>query len=276
MFFYLSKIFWIIATPLSFLWLLVAAGFGLRYWKQKLGNQVLVFSGVLFLVIGFFPIGYNLMVFLETRYERPNPMPDKVDGIIVLGGAFNSSISDKRKMIAANGNINRMIDFVDLSRQYPKAKLIFTGGSGNIYNPERKEADDAKAFLEMIGLKTDSITFERNSRNSYENVKYSKELMQPKTGENWILVTSAFHMPRSVGIFKQHGWEVTPYPSGPKTDGKYKIIPQPFGVVGSFFMLGTAMKEFIGTIIYYFSGKSAFLFPISALESDKIKAAEQH
>lgn len=261
------------ATPLNFLWLLVAIGLGLRFWKQKLGNKILIFSGIIFLTVGIFPIGYNMMVFLETRYQRPTPMPTKVDGIIVLGGAFNSALSEKRGMIAANGNIERMIDFVDLSHKYPKARLIFSGGSGNIYNLERKEADDAKTFFDMMGVSTRHITFERNSHNSYENIKYSKKLMQPKEGETWLLVTSAFHIPRTMGILKQQDWKVIPYPADPKTDGAYKLLPQQFGVVSNFSMLGLAMKEFIGSIIYYFSGKSAFLFPVTALESDKFYTA---
>ncbi len=246
------------------------AGFALRFWKRALGNKLLILSGALFLILGFLPIGHNMMVFLETRYERPISIPKNIDGIIVLGGTFKSSLSHKRQMLATNGNIARMIDFVDLSRKYPKAKLIFSGGSGNIYDPKRKEADDAKAFLEMIGIDTHKIIFERNSRNSYENVKYSKELIQPKEGEAWLLVTSAFHIPRSLSIFKQQNWEVIPYPSAPKTDGEYRLLPQPFSVLGNFLMLQIALKEFIGIAIYYFSGKSAFLFPVTPLESEKL------
>lgn len=271
MFFYLSKIFWIIAAPLSFLWFLVLIGFGLRFWKKGLGNKILLFSGVAFLIIGFFPVGYNMMVFLERQYERPDPMPRRVDGIIVLGGAFNSTLSEKTGKIAANGNINRMIDFVELARKYPRAKLIFAGGSGSIYNPDRKEADDAEKFLKMIGFNAKRVVFERESRNSYENVRNSHELVKPKEGQNWIAITSASHMPRAIGVFQHHNWQVIPYPSGPKTDGQYRFRPKPFGVVGSFFMLGLATKEFIGATIYYFSGKSALLLPVRPLNSPELK-----
>ena len=269
MFFYLSKIFWMIATPLSFIWVLVIIGFGLRYWKKALGNQLLAVTAALFVIIGFLPIGYNMMVLLERQYERPSPMPPNIDGIIVLGGAFNSTLSDKTGMMSANGNINRMIDFVDLANKYPKVKLVFAGGSSSMHTPERKEADDAKDFLKIIGMNTNNIIFERESRNSYENIKNSYDLLKPKPNEKWIVITSSFHMPRVIGIFKQQKWNVIPYPSGPKTDGHYKIFPKPFGVVGSFFMLGKAMKEFIGSAIYYVSGKSSFVFPLSPLRSEK-------
>lgn len=202
-------------------------------------------------------------------------MPHKVDGIIVLGGAFNSTLSEKTGMISANGNINRMIDFADLAQRYPRAKLVFTGGSGNLMNPERKEADDAKAFMEMVGMNTRRVTFERNSRNTFENVRNTHGLVTPKEGETWILVTSSFHMPRSVGVFRHFDWDVVPYPAGPKTDGQYKFWPTPFGVSNSFFMLGKATKEIIGSIIYYLSGKSAFLFPLSPVESSEPETNEQ-
>lgn len=268
MFFTLSKIFWILVTPLSFLWLLVITGFALRFWKRKWGNKVLLTAGALFFIIGLLPIGYNMLVYLETRFERPETMPKHVDGIIVLGGTFNSTLRDKTGKIAANGNVNRMIDFIDLANKYPRAQLIFTGGSGSLLQPERKEADDAKEFLQMMGFKqTNQVLFERKSRNTFENAKYSKELAKPKAGQTWILITSAFHMPRSMGIFEQQNWKVIPYPSGPRTYGEYRLKPNVFGLLGSFITLDMALREFIGISVYYFSGKSAFLVPPSPLES---------
>jgi len=247
---------------------MVVTGFVLRFWRRQWGNKILLTASVLFLIIGLLPIGYNMLAYLETRYERPQTMPSKVDGIIVLGGTFNSTLRDQTGKVAANGNINRMIDFVDLATQYPRAKLVFTGGSGSLIQPDRKEADDAKEFLEMMGFKRiNDVIFERKSRNTYENAKYSKELAKPKAGETWILVTSAFHMPRSMGIFKQQEWEVIPYPSGPRTYGKYRLKPNVFGLLGSFITLDMALREFIGISVYYFSGKSAFLLPPSPLES---------
>lgn len=256
-----------IATPLSFLWLLILIGLCIRPWYRRVSSKLLIVSGIFFVILGALPVGYNMVVLLERQYARPDLMPKQVDGIIVLGGAFNSTLSEKTGMISANGNINRMIDFADLSRKYPRAKLVFSGGSGSLGKPDRKEADDAEAFMKMVGMNTRRVTFERNSRNTYENVKYSKEIVNSKKGETWLLVTSSFHMPRSVGVFKHFDWPVIPYPSGPKTDGKYKLWPTPFGVPNSFFMLGKATKEIIGAAIYYFSGKSAFLLPLSPLDS---------
>ena len=134
--------------------------------------------------------------------------------------------------------------------------------------PERKEADDAKEFLQMIGFeRMNDMLFERESRNTFENAKYSKDIAKPKTGQTWILVTSAFHMPRSMGIFKQQNWEVIPYPSGPRTYGQYSLKPNVFALLGSFITLDMALREFIGIGVYYFSGKSAFLLPPSPLKS---------
>lgn len=246
---------------------MAAIGLCLRFWKRQWGNKILLIAAASFLFIGIVPIGYNMLVYLETRYERPQAMPRHVDGIIVLGGTFNATLRDKTGKIAANSNINRLIDFVDLAQHYPKAKLIFTGGSGSLFQPDRKEADDAKEFLKMIGFNTRRIIFERQSRNTYENIKYSKEIANPWKGDTWVLVTSASHMPRSMGAFTKQEWNVIPYPSGPRTYGKYKFTPSILGLLGSFITLDIAMKEFVGIIAYYFSGKSAFLLAPSPLQS---------
>lgn len=267
MFFYLSKIFWMVAAPLSLIWFLLVIGFALRPWKSTLSNKILIGTAGIFLFFGAFPVGYNAMVMLESQYARPTVMPTQVDGIIVLGGAFNATLSEKTGMVSANGNVNRMIDFIDLSRRYPTAKAVFAGGTGSPYNQDYKEADAAAKFMEILGFDTSRVIFERNSRNTYENITFAKNMVEPKQGEKWIVVTSSSHMPRALGIFEKQGWDVIPYPSSPKTDGEYQFMPNPFGVIGNFFMTGMAMKEVIGGAIYYFTGKSAFLLPLHSLNS---------
>lgn len=267
MFFTISKIFWLLASPLNAILILTAIGLTLLYFKKAIGKRILLISAWLFITLGFLPIGYNLMVFLERQYDVPVQMPDKVDGIIVLGGSFNSYLSEKTGRIAVNSNINRMIDFIALSKQHPEAKKVFSGGSGNILRPERKEADDAKDFLDMLGFDSNKFIFERESRNTYENAEYSKDLLQPKAGETWIVITSDFHMPRTVSIFNKLDWEIIPYPTGMKTSGAYRLTPLNLNVVGNFFFLSHALKEMIGVGVYYLMGKSALFFPYAPITS---------
>ena len=267
MFFTISKIFWLFAAPLNAIWLLVLGGLIIRKWKRALSNKILITAASLFAIFGFLPIGYNMTVFLERQYDRPTTMPDTVDGIIVLGGSFNSYLSEKTGYIAANSNISRIVDFMALSNQYPKAKKVFSGGSGHLLQPTRKEADDARDFLTMAGFNSTEIIYESQSRNTFENALYSRELLEPKAGEKWIVITSAFHMPRTMAIFKKLDWDIIPYPSDPKTDKLYQLILNPFSVVGNFFLLGKSIREFIGVGVYYMTGKSALLFPYPPLPS---------
>lgn len=256
------------ASPLNFLWILILLGSVLHLFKQGKINRLLALGLVLFLTLGVLPVGHNLMAFLERQYQRPVPMPSHVDGIIVLGGGFDTVRRGQTGMMAANNSVTRVMDFVALAQKYPKAKLVFSGGSGNIlYKGKIKEADSAAEFFELTDIRHRAVLYERESRNTFENVKNTKVLISPQKGEIWIVVTSASHIPRTMGVFAEQGWDVLPYPSGPKTDLKYKLIPSEFNVERSFSLLTSAIKEFIGSAIYYFSGKSAFLLPVSSLKS---------
>ena len=189
-------------------------------------------------------------------------MPQRVDGIIVLGGSFNSRIAEQTGQLAPNSNIARMSEFIRLMQKYPQAKFVFSGGSGRLINGDRREADDAYDFLELVGQNPDRVIYERESRNTYENVKFSKALLKPEEQERWIVVTSAFHMPRTMRVMEKQGWKVIPYSAGVKTDLRYKILPNSFRVSREFDLLGRALKEFIGMSVYYMSGKSAYPLPI--------------
>lgn len=267
MFFTFSKIFWVLATPLNAILILTAVGLTLLYFKKTIGKRLLIFVAWTFLALGTLPFGYNLMVFLERQYDIPKQMPENVDGIIVLGGAFNSYLSEKTGRVAVNSNISRMMDFVALSKQYPDAKKVFSGGSGNILRPERKEADDAIEFLEMLGFDSGDFIFERTSKNTYENAVFSKELLNPKPSETWIVITSDFHMPRTVSVFDKLNWNIIPYPTGMKTSGEYRLMPLNFNGVGNFFFLSQGLKEIIGVGVYYLTGKSSLFFPYAPIKS---------
>lgn len=267
MFFTASKIFWLLAAPLNALLLITAFALILRFWKKQLANRILITTAWIFVILGGLPIGYNLMVFLERQYSVPKEMPNRVDGIIVLGGAFNSYLSEKTGQVAVNSNISRMITFMELSKQYPNAKKVFSGGSGNILRPDRVESDDAKEFLGGMGFKSDDFIYEPLSKNTYENAAFSRELLKPKEGETWIVVTSAFHMPRTVSVFEQLDWNIVPYPTGVKTTGKYKLFDPTINVVGNYFMLTKSLKEMIGVGVYYLTGKSSLFFPHAPINS---------
>lgn len=266
MFFGLSKIFWTLAQPLNALCLLALAGFIIRLrWKQ-MGQAMMSISLAMIVFLGILPVGPLLMTWLERQYPTPETLPRKIDGIIVLGGAFESYLSAETSHVVANDQVDRIFCFLDLARQYPAAKLVFSGGAGDILNPLAMEGDDARAFFKLASFNR-PILYEEKSRNTYENALYSKEMVSPQAGENWVLTTSAYHMPRSVGIFERLDWRVIPYQCDPKTDGTYNVFYRLPNAVGNFHLLNLATKEILGSIVYYLTGKTAFILPPAKVPS---------
>lgn len=267
MFFTLSKIFWVLIQPLNALCLLAISGLGLRFAWKSAGQRVMNAALILILILGIFPIGPALMVWLETRYRAPETLPARIDGMIVLGGAFESYLTKASGHIAANGQISRVLCFVELARAHPESRLVFSGGSGDIMNPDAMETEDAKAFFNLTAINTRKIIYEDKSRNTYENARFTREIVKPRKDEHWVLITSAYHMPRSMGVFAAADWPVIPYPCDRKTDGSYGLFSRLPGITGNFGMLNISLKEILGSIVYYLTGKSAFILPPAPVAS---------
>jgi len=248
--------------PLNFLCALGVVGFLARFKWPVVGQRIMNISLLLIVIIGFFPIGKWMFVYLERQFPKPTAgdMPQNVDGIVVLGGAFLPAMTKTTGNITANDNIDRMFCFVKLARQYPNAKLVFSGGSGDILNPTARESDDAKAFFALSGLEGRNIVYEENSKNTYENVVFTNEIMNPKPEEEWIVVTSAYHMPRTIGIFQKIGWDITPYQCDQRTDGTYRLFTDLPNLAGNYGQINNALKEIIGSFVYYITGKSSSAF----------------
>jgi len=261
LFFFASKIVWAVISPDSLIVLLIlGAWLGLVLGWQKLSRRLLSGGALLILLVGFFPIGDLLISPLENRFASNAALPAKVDGIIVLGGAISPRLSNSWQQVELNGSADRLTNFIYLSNLYPDAQLVFTGGSGSLRDQEFKEAEMARILLEQLGLADRAIIFESESRNTVENVQFSKNLVLPEAEENWLLITSAFHMPRSVGIFCQQQWPVQPYPVDHQSmrDNNLRLE---FSFAGHLVTLVTATKEWIGLIAYRLTGKTDQFLP---------------
>jgi len=147
-----------------------------------------------------------------------------------------------------------------LAKMYPDAKLVFTGGTGSLTKQDFKAADVAKNLLMQQGFDTSRIIFERESRNTYENVIYSKNLIPGGQGKNWILITTGWHMPRSLGIFCKQNWPVIPFPVDHQSR-KNNLIRVNFDLAGNILTFKTAIKEWSGLVAYYLAGKTTSLLP---------------
>ena len=213
MFFTLSKTLGVMALPTNFL-----IGIGLlgvllcaTRWARA-GRRLMIASILLIAICGFSPIG-NLLVYpLESRFPPWNPASGAPDGIIVLGGPIDADLSVEHGTPVIHGSPDRIFAGAELALKYPNARFVFTGGSPNLISNDAREADYALEVFESLGIPKSRLIMERRSRNTYENAQFTRDMVRPKPGERWLLVTSAFHMPRAMGLFRKAGFDVEPYP----------------------------------------------------------------
>lgn len=261
-FFVVSKVFWFFAAPSNLLVMLAVAGaLLLVLGRQRCARRVLLVSIVGLAVFGFSPISNYMIEPLEDRFPPFKDDGKPVDGVILLGGAEVAELGLLRGLPAFNDAGERVMAFADLSRRYPNAKLVFVGGTGTIGGPEGAEAKMMRLSLPMLGIAPDRVIFEKLSRNTAENARFAKALLNPKPGERWLLVTSAMHMPRAVGCFRQVGFDVTAYPTDFRTAGpNYLNHTFSRAAIGLDFTDNGA-KEWVGLVVYYLTGKTSALLP---------------
>ncbi|WP_114391658.1 YdcF family protein [Oleisolibacter albus] len=259
--FILSKLAWGLLQPANFLMLLlILAVLLLLLGRRRAGTILAGGVAAILLVLALTPVSDLLLGVLEERFPLPRPMPERVDGIIVLGGAVDAAGTRYYGIPQLNSYAERMTVLPGLMARYPQARIVFTGGSGRLLNQTDREVDVARQLWGDMGLDLSRITFEGNSRNTWENALYSKDLMQPAPGEVWLLVTSAFHMPRSVGIFRKAGWPVIAYPADfmhAPPDDRWRGLNLLVGLG----KLTLTLRETVGLISYRAMDRTDALFP---------------
>ena len=258
--FYLAKAMAALLAPGSILvCLLLLATALLAFGRRQAGSFILMLVTALVVVVAATPAPAWLLWTLEQRIPGPDPMPDRVDGIIVLGGTVNPVLSRDHATVVLNNAAERLTTFVTLARRYPEARLVFTGGTGAVFDTGPREADHAKDLLTDLGFDADRVLWERESRSTIGNARRVTELIAPGSGETWLLVTSAAHMPRSFGVFRAMGWPVVPVP----TD--YRVARadrwRPAGLLGGLTLIRGAAYEVAALATYRLAGHTDSVFP---------------
>jgi uncharacterized SAM-binding protein YcdF (DUF218 family) len=262
MFYHVSKIGWFLVEPSNLLAALAAAGLALSLLRfQRLGRLLLGLSIGCLLIFGLSPAANWLILPLEMRFPPPALDGRKVDGVIVLGGALQERQTLAHGPMALNDAGERIVALADLARRFPEARIVFTGGAGVYSGAPLPEGEVLRLKLGDLGLAPGRVIIESRSVDTYENAVLSKPIIQPKPGETWLLVTSAWHMPRSVGIFRRAGWQVTAYPVDYRTAG-WRDLGRGFSSVSEGLRrTEVATREYLGLLIYRLSGRSEALFP---------------
>lgn len=262
MFFILSKALGVFAEPTTFLVLVGLLGLILGLTRfARTGRRLAIGAAIVFALVCFSPLSSALLRPLEDRFPRPPADMPAPAGIVVLGGALDEGLSLARGQPILNEAAARLTAGVALAYRYPQARLVFTGGASDIAQHGPDEARGVRELWLSLGVPEARMTFETRSRNTFENAVFTKALVAPKPGETWLLVTSAAHMPRSIGIFRQAGWPMVAYPVDYRTaDNAHDWWPTDHPIDAQR-RLEVALHEWIGLVAYRLTGKSTALFP---------------
>lgn len=228
--------------------------------RRRAGKSLLTLGVLLTCVVTVLPVGHWLMQPLEERFPRAR-LPAEVAGIVVLGAAVDAGLSAARGVPAVGDAAERLFALASLARQYPKATLIFTGGSGDPWNPADREAPVVHGLLESLGVDTGRILWDAEARNTQENAERALDLAQAPGLGTWLLVTSAAHMPRAIGVFRSLGWSPQAYPVDYRTPpGPAPALPM-LDLTTNLRLIGIGLKEWVGLVAYYLLDRTDTVFP---------------
>jgi uncharacterized SAM-binding protein YcdF (DUF218 family) len=262
MFFVISKVFWFVAQPVNLTLLLVASGIvaSARAWR-RVGLSLVAAAFLLLGLSVWSSLGANLLAPLEDRFAKPETLPQNVTGIVVLGGGLEGSINRARGGYELNSSGDRFVETAILARRFPDARILVSGGSGELLLTGESDADTAPRLLTALGVAPERLILENRSRNTDENARFSKELATPQPGETWLLVTSAFHMPRSVGLFRKADFDVVPWPVDYRTAGDEGYGFFVDNAIDSLQNTTLGIREWIGLLVYWLTGRIDQLLP---------------
>jgi uncharacterized SAM-binding protein YcdF (DUF218 family) len=267
MFFYLAKGLWFLLQPSTLIALLIAYG-AILIWTgwARWGRRFVTIGAILLLLAGLSPLGNALILPLEDRFPRAtldDPRPPT--GFILLGGAEDRLVGAARHAPTLNEAGERLVEAAILARRFPGAKIAFSGGDAGILYKSDSEAQGAQALLTAMGVAADRLILEANARDTFENAAFLKEELTKQgelgVGKRWILITSAYHMPRAMGAFRKAGFDVEPWPVDYRTRGVADLT-RPFDKVSEGLRrVDVASREWVGLLAYWLGGRSDALFP---------------
>jgi uncharacterized SAM-binding protein YcdF (DUF218 family) len=262
-FYYLSKIGWFFATPSNLIAIVTLGGLALAFlpgWK-RIGLALAVVPTIALFVAGLSPLASLLLLPLEERFPLFEDDGRPVHGIVLLGGAVEAEDSRAIGQLSVNEAADRVLATIRLAARYPDARIVISGGGGTVFGTGSAEAPVTAGFFTGIGIAPDRIIVEDRSRTTAENAAFTRALVEPRPDERWLLVTSAWHMPRAVGVFRQAGLPVTAHPVDYRTGGRAGVL-RPFAFVSEGLRrLDVAAKEWAGLIGYWLTGRTAVPFP---------------
>lgn len=259
MFAIISKIAFFFLRPSNLILFVLLGGLllGRSTWRRT-GRVAVVAASLALLIAGLGPLGNLLFLPLEGRFAAVSGGAPP-SGIVVLGGAVDTVVGERHGVVTLAEAGERITAAVELARRYPAARIILSGGRPVLMPGKLREADETVALLTALGVSAERIVVENASRNTWQNAVYSRDVAKPAAGERWLLVTSAYHMPRAIGVFRRAGWpSIEAYPVDYRTTGDFAPFPS---VSKGLRYTDIAVREWIGLIAYRLTGRTDALLP---------------
>lgn len=252
MFFLLSKTVGYFCYPLSLFFLGLVLFVALRKCCPR-GAWACFWVAAVILWGASTPWGTEALLRPLQEPYRQHVLPPKVDAIVVLGGALDLDNSSPGQA-EYNPAADRLIYGVRLARRYPRAVLVFSGGTASLFDKVHTEAPLLRDEAIALGTPPQRILIEDRSRNTRENAVESKRVLAPTKSTSVVLVTSAFHMKRALACFRKAGLPATPY----AVDFRgHRSARDPFGWVPEANNLAestSAIREYVGALMYRLQG----------------------
>lgn len=255
-----SRLATVLLAPSNLMAMLLALGVALlwsRWWRA--GRALTSLAGLALVVVAVLPLSSLIASPLETRFPPLRQLPRSLSGIIVLGGALQPELAVDWAQPHLNQQAERIIAFARLGRERPDLQLVYAGGPAP-GGDGPSEAALARELLGSLGMDTSRILFEDRSHNTYENAVHTAERLNPQADQTWLLVTTAMHMPRAVGVFRSAGFRVLAYPVDYRSRrvATFKVLPN---LTANLERLDYAMHEWLGLTFYRLLGRTSTWFP---------------
>ena len=248
-----ADITWALLQPSNLLLLLLLLGFLLLLsGALRSGRRLIGLALLLAVLPAVFPLEEALARPLENRYPPRTP-PASVDGLLVLGGAVDWNVSQSRQQLNTNAAAERLMAATMLAERYPGVPLVFTGLYQEVApNEFRSGSSGLLTGPEFAGR---DIVYLGAARSTYEEALLAIRELQPRSGERWLLVTSAWHMPRALATFRTQGWTLEPFPVDYRSSGDLDFRPS-LDIAGRLAGFDAVVREWGALLIYQQLGRS--------------------
>lgn len=221
------------------------------FWSKrtKLAKRATIALALSLALLSNLGLSYAALRTLEEKYPIPSILcNDGYEGVIVLGGGINPGlIAEQRGQVQLNEAGERITKALELLNKCPEFQLIYSTFSGSLRPQGLSESESAEIFFKEQGVSQSRLIFENKSRSTFENAKYSYDLVKPEN-QKWILVTSASHLPRAITTFERFAWTAIPYPVDYRSEksGKFGVFQVKLAISN----WNIVIHEYFGAVAY--------------------------